>query len=132
MAVGVCITNTDDVQPVPYHWGAIKWVLNNELAPECHQSVGVASVLPKGWNPEHSHDRADETIYMLEGVLDCQIDGGDWCQIRPGQTMFIPRGLKHSVRNTGWEPVLYVAFFTHSFRDTHFTDPEADKRADLY
>ncbi len=128
----VTITHIDDVEALAYDWGRIKWVINNDVVPACHQSVGVASVLPEGLNPEHHHDRADETIHMLEGVLDCQIEGGDWCQIKPGQTMFIPKGVKHSVRNTGWEPVLYVAFFTRSFRDTHFADAEAELRGDLY
>lgn len=40
--------------------------------------------------------------------------------IKPGQTALIPKGLRHSVRNEGWEPVVYIASFSALVRDTVF------------
>jgi quercetin dioxygenase-like cupin family protein len=44
-------------------------------------------------------------------------------KIVPGQTLVIPRGVKHEVSNSGWEPVVYVCSFSASMRATLFDDP---------
>ena len=34
------ITETKDIEPVVYEWGAVKWVANRDLNPGCEQSFG--------------------------------------------------------------------------------------------
>lgn len=46
----------------------------------------------------HYHERYDETIYGLEGVLTFTV-GGQPTDIAPGQSLFIPRGATHGFRN---------------------------------
>jgi quercetin dioxygenase-like cupin family protein len=46
----------------------------------------------------HSHERYDETIYGLEGVMTFTINGRP-ADIAPGQTCFIPRGAVHGFNN---------------------------------
>jgi quercetin dioxygenase-like cupin family protein len=46
-------------------------------------------------------------------------------KIGPGQTLYIPQGVKHEVANQGWEPVLYVCSFSASIRGTLFENPSA-------
>ena len=48
----------------------------------------------------HSHERYDETIYGLEGVMTFTVKGQP-NDIGPGQTCFIPRGAVHGFNNLG-------------------------------
>lgn len=118
------ITETKDIEPVEYEWGAVKWVANNDMAPGCEQSFGLVHILPGKTNPEHWHTAAEEIVYMLQG--ECSIRVGEKSlQLRPGQTLYIPVGVKHEVANSGWDPVVYVCSFSSSVRGTLFEDPHA-------
>ena len=46
----------------------------------------------------HSHERYDETIYGLAGVMTFTVNGNP-ADIAPGQTCFIPRGAVHGFNN---------------------------------
>jgi quercetin dioxygenase-like cupin family protein len=51
--------------------------------------------------PAHSHDRFEETIYGIEGVLTWTVDGRP-IDVGPGQALCIPRGAVHRFdNNTG-------------------------------
>ena len=118
------ITETKDIEPVEYDWGAVKWVANHDVAPGCEQSFGLVHVLPGKTNPEHWHTAAEEIVYMLQGECDMRV-GEDWFKLRPGQTLFIPIGVKHELVNKGWDPVIYVCSFSASMRGTLFEDPQS-------
>ena len=61
---------------------------------------------------------------MLQGECDVRLNDRD-LKIGPGQTLYIPQGVKHEVANKGWEPVLYVCSFSASMRGTLFENPSA-------
>lgn len=46
----------------------------------------------------HYHERYDETIYGLEGVMTFTVDG-IVKEVAAGETCFIPRGAKHGFKN---------------------------------
>jgi quercetin dioxygenase-like cupin family protein len=46
----------------------------------------------------HYHDRWDETIYGLTGTTTWRVDGND-IDLRPGETVFIKRGIVHGFSN---------------------------------
>jgi quercetin dioxygenase-like cupin family protein len=48
--------------------------------------------------PTHSHERFEETIYGVYGVLALTVDGKT-CAIGPGQAVCIPRGAVHRFDN---------------------------------
>lgn len=54
--------------------------------------VGAKVPLP------HSHERYDETIYGVEGVITFTVDGKA-VPIGPGESHFIPRGAVHGFKN---------------------------------
>jgi quercetin dioxygenase-like cupin family protein len=49
--------------------------------------------------PTHSHDRYEESIYGIEGVLVWTVDGKR-LEVGPGQMLTIPRGVVHRFDNT--------------------------------
>jgi quercetin dioxygenase-like cupin family protein len=50
--------------------------------------------------PAHSHDRYEETIYGIDGVLSWTVDGKQ-IDVGPGQALCIPRGAIHRFDNNG-------------------------------
>lgn len=43
------ITNTQEIDPISYDWGAVKWVSNDEVAPGCVQSFGLVHIRCFPW-----------------------------------------------------------------------------------
>ncbi len=113
------VVSNDQVAPVNYEWGAIKWLSDMKVTPGSQQSIGYAYVLPGKLNPEHRHMSCQEVIYMLAGELSL-FAHGEWLILRAGQTALIPQGVRHIVKNDGWEPAVYMAAFSEAVRDTVF------------
>ena len=63
-------------------------------------AVMEASTPPNSGPPLHLHHREDEWWYILEGNFLFEIDG-EHIQAGPGDTVFAPRGSRHTFQNTG-------------------------------
>jgi len=65
-------------------------------------SVAVFEVVVPGaqklMGPAHSHDRYEETIYGVDGILTWTVDGKP-IDVGPGQALCIPRGAVHRFDN---------------------------------
>ena len=59
----------------------------------------------------HSHDRYEETIYGLDGVLTWTVDGVS-TDVGPGEVVYIPRGAVHDFDNTGEADAKALAIVT--------------------
>ncbi len=129
----ILVVAADQVKPVNYEWGAIKWLCDMKVTPGSLQSIGYAYVAPGRTNPEHRHMTCQEVIYMLAGELKLYAHG-EWTKLLPGQTALIPQGVRHVVMNEGWEPAVYIASFSAAFRDTIFKGQTGnlDMREKLY
>lgn len=58
------------------------------------------TVLDGDGPPPHRHTHEDETIVVLEGVVEAEC-GPDVFTARAGATVFMPRGLTHTFRSLG-------------------------------
>jgi quercetin dioxygenase-like cupin family protein len=61
--------------------------------------------------PAHSHDRYEETIYGVAGVLTWTVDGKQ-IDVGPGQALCIPRGAIHRFDNNGSQGVKALCVIT--------------------
>ena len=50
--------------------------------------------------PEHSHP-GEEIVYVIEGVLEYQVEDEPWVTVKAGEVLFIPAEATHTVRNIG-------------------------------
>jgi len=50
--------------------------------------------------PRHSHP-GEEIVYVVEGVLEYQLDGRPPVTLKTGEVLFIPDGGIHAVKNVG-------------------------------
>lgn len=63
-------------------------------------SLMEASYAPNSGPPLHLHHREDEWWYILEGNFVFEIEGG-CIHAGPGDTVFGPRGRRHTLQNIG-------------------------------
>ena len=50
--------------------------------------------------PKHSHP-GEEIVYVIEGLLEYQLDGKPPVTLKAGEVLFIPAGTIHSAKNVG-------------------------------
>ncbi len=50
--------------------------------------------------PKHSHP-GEEMVYMIEGLLEYQLEGRPPVTLKAGEVLFIPAGAVHAVKNVG-------------------------------
>ena len=82
-----------------------------------HSSGSVAAfelVVPAAQRlaaPAHSHDRYEETVYGIAGVLTWTVDGTS-IDVGPGQALCIPRGAVHRFDNHGSQDAKALCLIT--------------------
>lgn len=59
----------------------------------------------------HYHEKWEETVYGLSGVISYVVDGQHH-DIRPGDSLFIPRGKVHSFSNRSGAPASCLCILT--------------------
>lgn len=94
------------------------WLLGNRL--EVHltaEDTGGSHCLLVDHPPPafrlmpHRHRDHDETIHVVAGTYELVLEGRTR-ELRPGDTVHVPRGSAHDIRNTGDEPGQRVLVFT--------------------
>ncbi|PKI55526.1 hypothetical protein CRG98_024138 [Punica granatum] len=85
-------------------------------------SLSRIDYAPGGLNPPHTHPRATEVVFVLEGELDVGfITTADVLiskSIQKGEIFVFPRGLVHFQKNNGKEPAAVVAAFNSQLPGT--------------
>jgi quercetin dioxygenase-like cupin family protein len=71
----------------------------------------LAVVPPNGGPPPHTHEREEETFYVLEGTPTFRL-GDERIVAAPGDFVNIPRGMLHCFRNFSDAPVTMILTFT--------------------
>jgi quercetin dioxygenase-like cupin family protein len=89
---------------------------------------------PAGWSlPPHRHRDEAETIHVLEGTFDMDVDGAG-SRVSAGQTVHVPRGVVHSGANVGATPGRRVVLFSPAGMERFFLAagaPGPDAEVDL-
>jgi quercetin dioxygenase-like cupin family protein len=76
-------------------------LLQNDLSVPGRQIIQVlVSFGPGVTAPRHSHP-GEETVYVVEGALEYQLEGRPPVTLKAGNTLFIPSGTIHAVKNVG-------------------------------
>ena len=100
------------------------WVLGHHVTPlptiGDYGLVEIVSPPHVPGPPPHHHADSAEFFYVADGCLDVQLDGA-WCTLEAGESVCIPPGTVHTLRNTGtkvcrwitgWSPRGFEEFFT--------------------
>jgi oxalate decarboxylase/phosphoglucose isomerase-like protein (cupin superfamily) len=94
-----------------FDWGAIKWFVTPELTQGAGVTFGEVVLQPGRGHERHNHPESEEILYVLSGEGEQMIDDGKPFDVTPGDTIYVPTGVFHSTRNTGWEPMRLLALY---------------------
>ena len=73
----------------------------HDLSVPGREVIQVRVDIPAGTAfPKHSHP-GEELVYMIEGVLEYQLEGRPPVTLKAGEVLFIPAGTVHAVKNVG-------------------------------
>ncbi len=80
---------------------------------------------PPGWSlPAHRHRNEAETIHIVEGDFEIEVDGAR-LRLSGGQTVHVPRGAVHSGANVGEQPGRRVLLFSPAGMERFFLEAGA-------
>ncbi|MBJ3775851.1 cupin domain-containing protein [Acuticoccus mangrovi] len=97
-------------QPVPAN-GFVRNLFNNDnVAATQNFAVGTQTVAPHSFIREHTHDRNEEVIYVVEGKGLARVDGVEH-PIEKGSCLYLGHNRKHTFINPNDEPMTFVWFF---------------------
>jgi quercetin dioxygenase-like cupin family protein len=87
-------------------------------------SMSRVNYAPWGVNPPHTHPRATEIIYVLEGCLDVGFvttAGKVFARtVSKGELFVFPRGLVHFQKNNGGTPAVAISAFNSQLPGVQF------------
>jgi oxalate decarboxylase/phosphoglucose isomerase-like protein (cupin superfamily) len=94
-----------------FDWGAIKWFVTPELTEGAGITFGEVVLQPGRGHDRHNHPESEEILYVLSGEGEQMLDDLEPFEVKPGDTIYVPTGVFHSTKNTGWEPMRLLALY---------------------
>ena len=98
--------------PVPGGGGIFNILIDEEISGAKHFSLLINEIAPGYQGKEHSHD-VEHCWYILSGRGVIRI-AAETYDIKPGDAVFAPAGMCHSVECTGNESLRYVVVYAPS------------------
>ena len=84
----------------------------------------IEEVAPGDSIPLHRHHDVNECVMVLKGRNEFRL-GAETFLLGPGDTCFVPKGVKHGQRNMGEEPLLIHALFPATVVDMELLERNA-------
>ncbi|MBY5352264.1 cupin domain-containing protein [Rhizobium leguminosarum] len=76
-------------------------LIKNDIDVPGHEVVQVrVDFAPGVLAPSHTHP-GEEIAFVIEGMLEYQLEGSQPVTLKAGQSLFIPTGVAHSAKNVG-------------------------------
>jgi oxalate decarboxylase/phosphoglucose isomerase-like protein (cupin superfamily) len=100
-----------DVETLHFDWGNVKLLSTPAVAGGQTMTFGMVVLEPGKGHSRHNHPDADEILFMMSGEGEQMIDDQPPVPVRPGASVYIPKGVFHSTLNTGWEPLRFVVVY---------------------
>lgn len=110
--IGSChIVYGADVETLSFEWGNIKLLSCPDCAGGETMTFGMVVLQPGKGHSRHNHPDADEILFIISGEGEQMLEDQPAVSIRPGASIYVPRGVFHSTLNTGWEPLRFVVVY---------------------
>ena len=94
-----------------FEWGSIKWLVSPETDEGASLTFGEVVLLPGKGHDRHNHPESEEILYVLSGAGEQMVADAEPFAVTAGDTIYVPTGVFHSTRNTGWEPMRLLAIY---------------------
>ncbi len=111
------IVSRDRSQPFVTKDGSeIRSILDRSNSTVTQQSLAEATLPSGGETAPHLHRWTEEIYYILRGSGTMTI-GTERRQVAPGDGILIPPGARHTIRNTGIEPLVFLCCCAPPYTD---------------
>lgn len=117
----VFVRSVGQLEVETFEWGTIQWLCNARLSPGAAQTLGVCTLLPGRSNPLHYHPNCEELLHVMSGAGEHRI-GDESIRMETGMIVRIPTGVRHSLHNSGAQPLLCLIAFSSGERQTIFLE----------
>lgn len=85
----------------------IRPILDRTNSGAVNQSLAEATLPPGGVTAAHRHPHTEEIYYILRGTGRMTV-GTEEREVGPNDGIRIPPGARHTIRNTGTEPLVFL------------------------
>jgi len=104
------VLSANDSLTVEYDWGCLTWYASGGLGNSDEMTLGRCIIRPGQENPPHTHPNCEEVLHLIAGRLAHTADD-QVLYLEPGDTITIPRHVRHNARNVGTtDAVMFIAF----------------------
>jgi quercetin dioxygenase-like cupin family protein len=107
-----------DLEYVDAEWGQLTWFANAQLGNTDYLTLGRCILYPNQANPRHYHPNCDEILTVIQGKIRHTWINGEEVEMDEGDTITIPRGMRHQARNIGTGNAVLMIAFTAANRQT--------------
>jgi len=102
----------DDLPVLPVQGREVRNAVNKELSGSEQMTMQIVDVLSGCVSkPGHTHVDCEEIIFVYSGEGDIMIDDLVY-HMKPGDVVFLPRGVRHMTRNLGREKLRLICAFS--------------------
>ncbi|MFG3698144.1 cupin domain-containing protein [Micromonospora sp. NPDC047620] len=101
------LVSAADVAPDGRRGGELRVLLGPKTVGSTSGFMGVATLRPGERIAEHYHPYSEEFLYVVRGAITADLDD-EAVPLATGEALFVPRNVRHRLRNTGDEPAEVV------------------------
>lgn len=114
----IVLKRSDEAIAQPQPWGELIWHAGRALNNSGEMTVGRCILNPGQANPPHSHPNCSEILVVQEGHIMHTFNNGEDVEMKPGDAITIPAGIKHNARNIGAGRAELIVIFSSADRQT--------------
>jgi quercetin dioxygenase-like cupin family protein len=96
-------------------WGELNWKVTDGVMAGTEMTFGTCFIKPGERNPLHSHPNCEEFLHVVSGSCE-HLLGDATVRLEAGDTIRIPRNVKHWARALGSEPLFALIMFSSGKR----------------
>lgn len=115
MTLEAFVSRAQDGQRTPTSWGELNWKITDTSMAGTEMTFGTCLIRPGERNPLHSHPNCEEFLYVVSGRCEHRL-GEDVVTLEPGDTIRIPRNVRHWARALGPDPLFALIMFSSGQR----------------
>ena len=104
--------NIDDLPVVQVPGREVRYAVSGEVSGSEQMTMQIVDVLPGAVSkPGHTHNDCEEIIFVHSGAGEIMIDDKVY-QMKPGDVVSLPRGVRHMTRNPGKDKMRLICSFS--------------------
>ena len=111
-------TRVGEVPTETYGQAHIHWLASKAASGARELTVGITTIEVGGGSPLHRHPNCEEVLHVLTGEIEKVIEGVPSFRMKPGDTITVPRNLKHRAFTIGNLPATMMVVFSSPQRET--------------